>query len=156
VGDTRSRSIPEKVTHLLKHKYVIQLDAGHRHSLALTSDGVMYSWGYGRYGETGHGTPNIIRIAPLEVHDLKGKKVVAIGAGGRHSIAATMSSTTYKLPKEVYWQQWEKVKTLEGHRGKCICFRSGQTVCAPFHLYYACETCEMNVLCRICASLCHQ
>ena len=35
--------------------YIVKLSCGSRHSLAVTSDGCAYSWGFNNYGQLGHG-----------------------------------------------------------------------------------------------------
>ena len=157
VGDTTGRLVPTSVTHLLHNKYIEKIDAGFRHSLVVSSEGHLYSWGYGRYGETGHHNTNTIRISPLRVDVLKKHKVVNVAAGYKHSVVYALATTNYALPRHIAHQEWDSVKSLGDCKGTCICFASGQKICAPYKLYYSCDKCQFGeVLCRQCAISCHQ
>lgn len=78
---------PTKVTGL---SGVTDIDAGDRYSLALKSDGTVWSWGYGDGGRTGHGIGNSEdTLEPQQIAGLSG--VIDIGAGTKHGIALTNS-----------------------------------------------------------------
>jgi alpha-tubulin suppressor-like RCC1 family protein len=74
------------------------LAAGDSHSLALCSDGTLAAWGLNADGELGEGTTND-SLVPVAVNTasgvsaLNGKRVVAITAGGRHSLALCSDGT---------------------------------------------------------------
>lgn len=78
---------------------VTQIAAGHDHSLALTSTGELYSFGGNRYGQLGRetnvetGEPNPLP-ARVELPGLQGS-VVAIAAGGYHSLALSSSGQIF-------------------------------------------------------------
>ena len=44
-----------------------QVSAGYYHTIALSSDGSIFSWGYNQYGQLGDGT-NITRLSPVSVN----------------------------------------------------------------------------------------
>eukprot|EP00026_Physarum_polycephalum_P009357 Phypoly_transcript_09478.p1 GENE.Phypoly_transcript_09478~~Phypoly_transcript_09478.p1 ORF type:complete len:375 (+),score=65.49 Phypoly_transcript_09478:275-1399(+) len=71
--------------HGLKDKKVVQVSAGGGHSLALTADGKVYSWGYGPLGRLGVGLMKFSK-EPLLVEGLLGKKVLQVLAGADHSL----------------------------------------------------------------------
>ncbi len=48
-----------------------RVDGGEWHSIALKSDGTVWTWGYNGYGQLGDGT-NTNRTKPLQVSDLSG------------------------------------------------------------------------------------
>lgn len=78
---------PTKVTGLSN---VTDIDAGDRYSLALKSDGTVWSWGYGDGGRTGHGISHSEdTMSPQQIAGLSG--VIDMGAGTRHGIALTNS-----------------------------------------------------------------
>ena len=56
--------------------------AGWGHSLALSEEGVVYSWGYGNDGQLGHGSKNNEKFPTLVHHD---KSIKKIYAGHSHS-----------------------------------------------------------------------
>ena len=76
---------------VLAGKTVIAIDNGSSHCLALCSDGTLASWGSNTYGQLGNGGPtNVNKPSPVLVDIsgvLAGKSVVAIAAGGGHSLA---------------------------------------------------------------------
>ncbi|MCN9243593.1 Ig-like domain repeat protein [Streptomyces sp. RY43-2] len=63
---------------------------GEGHSLAVTSDGRVFAWGWNAFGQLGDGT-TINRLTPVEVHLPVGTHAVAVAAGNdsRHSLALT-------------------------------------------------------------------
>jgi len=99
----------------LSNSFVTAIAAGTQHSLALKSDGTVYAWGYGGYGQTNPpaGLNSVVAIACGGYHDLALKadgtvvgwgaapqfnfgqatnnpaatNVVAIAAGAQHSLA---------------------------------------------------------------------
>jgi hypothetical protein len=74
---------------LIEGKTVVAIAAGDSHSLALTSDGKAYAWGLGSQGQLGTGFTSG-SYAPVAVQTsgaLAGKSLVAIAAGGSHSLA---------------------------------------------------------------------
>ncbi|XP_059167595.1 uncharacterized protein LOC131949741 [Physella acuta] len=72
----------------LQPETVIALDCGHYHSLALTSDNQVYSWGWGVHGQLGHGNPEDCLI-PTHVRFLLSLSVVKIAGGYAHSLVLT-------------------------------------------------------------------
>ena len=98
LGDntTTNRSVPASVNtasgSALYAKTVVAIAAGGSHSLALCSDGTLAAWGKNGQGQLGDNTSGINRLVPVSVNKdsgsaLYGKTVVAIAAGGDHSLA---------------------------------------------------------------------
>ena len=73
---------------------VLAVSAGAAHSLALTADGSVWSWGFGLLGKLGHGDEQAQR-QPRKVDALAGQRVVAVSAGGGHSLAVTANGDTF-------------------------------------------------------------
>ncbi|WP_395740254.1 cadherin-like beta sandwich domain-containing protein [Prosthecobacter sp.] len=79
-------------------KSVVALAAGGSHSLALCSDGTVVAWGNNNYGQLGDNTV-INRQVPVAVNTVSGvsalfgRTVVAIAAGGNHSLALCSDGT---------------------------------------------------------------
>ena len=94
-GGTVDSHTPLQVHGLLDGKYVIAIAAGDYHSMALTDDGKVYTWGENYIGQLGDGTVDDVnepfgKILPVQVQGLPSNKVVmAIAAGHRHSLAVT-------------------------------------------------------------------
>jgi alpha-tubulin suppressor-like RCC1 family protein len=74
-------------------KTVISITGGYYHSVALTSDGQVYTWGASNgAGQQGNGTTTTSSLTPVNISAngvLSGKKVVAISSGLYHTIAIT-------------------------------------------------------------------
>jgi alpha-tubulin suppressor-like RCC1 family protein len=66
--------------------------AGWDHSLALTSTGAVYAWGYNAFGQLGNGTTKN-QLVPVLVHMPAG--VTAIAAGQYHCLALTSTGAVY-------------------------------------------------------------
>jgi hypothetical protein len=71
---------------------IVAISAGSRHSLALSDDGAVYSWGWGLSGQLGHGD-NISLSHPLRVPSLQ--NISAISAGGMHSGCISAEGVCY-------------------------------------------------------------
>ncbi|HLK65391.1 MAG TPA: protein kinase [Bryobacteraceae bacterium] len=64
------------------------------HSLALRSDGTVWAWGYNASGQLGNGTTTNSNL-PVLVPGLEG--VVAVAAGGLHSLALTVAGRALRV-----------------------------------------------------------
>lgn len=102
LGDntTTQRNLPVSVmtSGVLLGKTVVTVSAGEAHSLALCSDGTVAAWGNNAYGQLGDNSTTQ-RTQPVSVNTengvsaLHGKTVVAIAAGGAHSLALCSDGT---------------------------------------------------------------
>ncbi|MDT7513481.1 InlB B-repeat-containing protein, partial [Bifidobacterium sp. H1HS10N] len=79
----------------------VQVSAGYEHSLALGSDGYVYTWGWNNYGQLGNNS-HISSTAPVRVRDpanptdtSKGLKAVQVSGGTYHSLAVGADGNTY-------------------------------------------------------------
>jgi alpha-tubulin suppressor-like RCC1 family protein len=89
-GTLNSSSTPVQVTNL---SGVVAISAGQAHSLALKSDGTIWAWGDNGYGELGNGGAGQYSTTPVNVSGLS--NVVAISAGGSHSLAVKRDGTVW-------------------------------------------------------------
>jgi alpha-tubulin suppressor-like RCC1 family protein len=94
--DLQLAPIPVSTAGVLAGKVVSSIAAGHAHSLALTSDGMVYAWGSNYYGQLGDG-PSIQQLSPVQVGRtvFQGKTMRSIIAGGNHSFAITIDNQLY-------------------------------------------------------------
>ena len=69
-----------KVVEAMRGKRVVQVSAGDYHSLVLTESGEVYSFGYGYYGQLGHGDKEK-QTLPTLIEAMRGKRVVQVSAG---------------------------------------------------------------------------
>jgi hypothetical protein len=80
---------------------VTGIAAGWAYSLALTSDGTVWAWGYNADGELGIG-PMSDGSSPVQVRGLTGVTAIAAGADTNHSLALTRDSTIWAWGSNVY------------------------------------------------------
>ncbi|XP_063967097.1 probable E3 ubiquitin-protein ligase HERC4 isoform X2 [Lytechinus pictus] len=79
---------------------VVQIACGDYHSLALTRDGRLFSWGSNRHGQLGVCKGNAKREKllvdkPIEIKSLWGVPLQRIAAGGEHSVFLSVSGSVY-------------------------------------------------------------
>ena len=87
-GDWQHQLLPKKVETFSAGQRVVAVSAEGSHSLAITADGAVWSWGNGGNGRLGHGDQQIQPL-PKKVEAFAGQRVVAVSAGGFHSLAIT-------------------------------------------------------------------
>lgn len=78
---------------------IVSLSAGSFHSMALKSDGTVWTWGFNSSGQLGDGT-FLAKASPVQVSDLSDasgylQDVVAIAAGEDHSAAVKSDGTVW-------------------------------------------------------------
>lgn len=81
---------------------IVSVSAGSRHSLALSADGHVYSWGWGRVGQLGHGEC-VNAYQPRRIAALS-RPVRAVSAGGMHSACITVDHHCYTWGSNTYGQ----------------------------------------------------
>ena len=104
-GTTTSRTVPTPVATAntpMSRKTITQVSVGANHTLALASDGTVYSWGYNHYGQLGDNTMSN-RLLPVEISN-NGTVITQIAAGGDYSLSVDASGYLY---------QWGNVLTDE-------------------------------------------
>ncbi|MEU8543495.1 Ig-like domain repeat protein [Streptomyces sp. NPDC048717] len=103
-GTTATRTSPVEV-HLPAGAKATAISAGTNHSLAVTSDGHVYAWGWNDSGQLGIGTAdNDPHPTPAEVHLPAGVQATAIAAGRYHSLAVTSDGRVFAWGYN-YWGQ---------------------------------------------------
>ena len=83
-GDEATEWLPRRVV-ALEHEHAVGVAAGQQHSLVLTREGGVYSFGSGFAGKLGHGDRSN-QLLPRLVEALRGVKVAAVAAGSYHSL----------------------------------------------------------------------
>lgn len=83
-------NIPVQVSGL---SGITAIAAGVFHSMALKDDGTVWAWGHNGYGQLGNGTIGRISFNPAQVSELSG--IIAIAAGGYHSMALKNDGTVW-------------------------------------------------------------
>ena len=97
LGDRNDRNVPTKLNSSnYDNKKIIQVSIGAAHSLILTEDGKIYSFGDNSTGQLGLG--NVLgKIVPTKIDSSHygNKKIVQVIAGGAHSFILTEDGEVY-------------------------------------------------------------
>lgn len=91
-NNTADADQPQAITNPVLSN-VKRIAAGSLHSVALKTDGTVWTWGRNNYGQIGNGTTED-QMIPVQV-DLGGKSVKFIAAGGAFSAAVTADNLVY-------------------------------------------------------------
>uniref|UniRef100_A0A4W3J8I3 HECT-type E3 ubiquitin transferase n=1 Tax=Callorhinchus milii TaxID=7868 RepID=A0A4W3J8I3_CALMI len=97
LGDSNNQSAPKKLT-FEPHRSIRKISSSKGsdgHTLAVTTEGDVFSWGDGDYGKLGHGNSATQKYPKLIQGPLLGKIVVCVSAGYRHSAAVTSDGELY-------------------------------------------------------------
>ena len=87
---------PRKVSLPTWFPKFTQVSAGNSHSLALDSDGNLYSWGVNYFGQLGNGNNNAGQLTPSKGSmPADGTKFTQISAGSYHSLALGTDGNVY-------------------------------------------------------------
>lgn len=92
-GDCEDHLTPYKL-EALSNQIISQISGGWRHTMAVTSDGKLYGWGWNKFGQVGVGD-NIDRCSPVQVLFPNDQKVVQICCGWRHTLAITERNNVF-------------------------------------------------------------
>ena len=82
---------------------VIHVACGQFHSLAVTNDGRLYTWGWAVHGQLGHDSIEDYH-KPTLVKKLSGKKIIYAAGGYAHSVALTAAGYVYSWGCGTYGQ----------------------------------------------------
>uniref|UniRef100_W8AHF9 HECT-type E3 ubiquitin transferase n=1 Tax=Ceratitis capitata TaxID=7213 RepID=W8AHF9_CERCA len=126
-GDNVTQLKP-KLVAALGGKRVVQVACGSRdaQTLALTEDGVVYSWGDGDFGKLGRGGSEGSSI-PHEIERLTGIGVIQIECGAQFSLALTRTGEVWTWGKGDYYrlghgsdQHVRKPQPIQALRGRKV------------------------------------
>ena len=92
-GDDHAQWQPKKVEAFAGQR-IVAVSAALVHSLAITADGALWSWGWGASGKLGHGDEHD-QLLPKKVEAFAGQRVVAVSAGDVHSIVITADGAVF-------------------------------------------------------------
>ncbi|MBA0799454.1 hypothetical protein Gohar_009970, partial [Gossypium harknessii] len=77
--------------------------AGAEHTAAISKEGALYGWGWGRYGNLGLGDRND-RLVPQKVSTLNEEKMNIVACGWRHTISVSVIGGLYTYGWSKYGQ----------------------------------------------------
>ncbi|XLS52130.1 hypothetical protein HN51_012807 [Arachis hypogaea] len=92
-GDFEDCLVPCRIQALNK-MFISQVSGGWRHTMALTSNGLLFGWGWNKFGQVGVGH-NFDCCCPMQVKFPQEQKVSEVACGWRHTIAVTQSGNLY-------------------------------------------------------------
>mgnify|MGYP006148858641 CR=1 FL=1 len=92
-GDNQPKKMA-KLVEVLRDRDIIKFSCGPRHTLALASDGTVYSWGFGGDGQLGHGDFQL-QTMPAKIKALQGEHIIDISCGEKHSAALTSGGDVF-------------------------------------------------------------
>ncbi|XP_044469876.1 ultraviolet-B receptor UVR8 isoform X2 [Mangifera indica] len=92
-GDFKDHLVPHKL-EALGDSFISQISGGWRHTMAVTSDGKLYGWGWNKFGQVGV-ADNADHCSPVQVKFPDDQKVVQISCGWRHTLAVTDQQNVY-------------------------------------------------------------
>ncbi len=100
-GSTEPQVAPARID-TLHGKRVVSLSAAKFHSAAVTEDGFLYTWGFGRGGRLGHPGAHLHSgesavISPQLVAALGKRQVVAVAAAKHHTILCTSAGEVWAM-----------------------------------------------------------
>jgi len=94
-GEEADVLLPTVVTSL-KDEKIVHVACGGCHTAAVTSNGLLYTFGWNHYGQLGHGAPCFsgedLQVVPKIVEGLKSHHVVQVACGEQHTVALVTSS----------------------------------------------------------------
>uniref|UniRef100_UPI00398F60B6 probable E3 ubiquitin-protein ligase HERC3 n=1 Tax=Pristiophorus japonicus TaxID=55135 RepID=UPI00398F60B6 len=90
LNDMENRYHPTEVK-LLDGKKMVYISCGGQHTATLTKDGLVFTFGAGRYGQLGHNTTTD-ELKPQLVEEFVGSKVTQIACGSYHTLVLVASS----------------------------------------------------------------
>ncbi len=82
-GDNESYFTPKPIEKLLRVP-ILQVTCGWQHTMALSQDRQVFSWGYGEDGQLGHGD-TVDYLEPKEIEFFRGQNVTQVECGHSHS-----------------------------------------------------------------------
>ena len=94
-ADTKHQLTPKRVEALSQER-VVGVALGWGFTLAVTDAGAVFSFGYSRNGELGHGSLTSVELPRrIEILAQTGRRFVAVAAGDRHVLALTEEGELY-------------------------------------------------------------
>ncbi|XP_061463579.1 RCC1 and BTB domain-containing protein 2 isoform X2 [Rhineura floridana] len=94
-GTTNQSLVPCQISTNLLNKKVIEVACGSHHSMVLTSDGEVYTWGYNNSGQVGSGSTANQPIPRRVTSCLQNKIAINIACGQMCSVAVIENGEVY-------------------------------------------------------------
>ncbi|KAJ6674253.1 REGULATOR OF CHROMOSOME CONDENSATION [Salix viminalis] len=127
LGTTEDSLVPQKI-QAFQGVSIKLVAAAAEHTAAVTEDGELYGWGWGRYGNLGLGDRND-RLVPEKVSLVNGDKMIMVACGWRHTISVSSSGGLYTYGWSKYghgdFEDHLTPHKVEALRGSSISLISG-------------------------------
>ncbi|KAH7278303.1 hypothetical protein KP509_38G035100 [Ceratopteris richardii] len=85
LGDRKDRLVPGEVASI-PGEHMNLVACGWRHTIAVSDSGMLYTFGWSKYGQLGHGDHED-HLVPHHVAYLKSHRIVQVSGGWRHTMA---------------------------------------------------------------------
>lgn len=102
LGKILQCSAPELIVSLAQ-EVIVDAVAGQYHSVALTADGRVFTWGWGVHGQLGHGNTDQ-KMTPTLVTSLLGVFIRSISAGHAHTLVLSTEGIVYAFGCNIFGQ----------------------------------------------------
>uniref|UniRef100_A0A7S0E4A4 RCC1-like domain-containing protein n=1 Tax=Hanusia phi TaxID=3032 RepID=A0A7S0E4A4_9CRYP len=96
LGQFARYAMTPKEVAVLSGKKVRSVAAGDYHAAAVTADGKLYTWGYGRSGQLGNGNTVDVSL-PVLVRELQNLRVQSVACGCDHTVAVLESGEVFVM-----------------------------------------------------------
>lgn len=84
IHDPSLKQTPRLVENL-ENVFIKQVACGRGHTVALTDTGKVYSWGWGKFGQTGHGHRSTLKT-PKQIDHALVKDITTLACGNKHTM----------------------------------------------------------------------
>lgn len=89
--------LPAPIPPLVILERVVSVATHSMHSLALTADGGVYSFGHGEHGKLGHGDATRDEPVPRRIDGLSGVCIVQVAVGQQHNLLRTSEGAAFSF-----------------------------------------------------------
>ncbi|KAL6070880.1 Peroxisomal hydratase-dehydrogenase-epimerase [Balamuthia mandrillaris] len=127
LGHQSNHLVPHHIKFFTAKMNVKRIACGAHHSVAVTADGMVYSWGYNEHGQLGIDSTLRCIFEPTCVETLQEEPIMAIACGDRHTAAVSASGLLYTWGANDYFQLGRKTfKTGPTNLRQLSSFKRGE------------------------------
>ena len=134
IGATQEPFVPfPSLLKAIRGQQVCDFQLGEEHSVCVTLEGGVFSWGNGAQGQLGHGNAGNGN-SPRKIFELMGEKVERIAVGRRHTVCCTDKGIIFSFGMNIHGQLGkptdgkllapEKIDFLADW-SNCVCLAAG-------------------------------
>eukprot|EP00462_Mataza_sp_D1_P026528 CAMPEP_0175126488 /NCGR_PEP_ID=MMETSP0087-20121206/3883_1 /TAXON_ID=136419 /ORGANISM="Unknown Unknown, Strain D1" /LENGTH=479 /DNA_ID=CAMNT_0016408409 /DNA_START=166 /DNA_END=1602 /DNA_ORIENTATION=+ len=87
-AEPTAKQTPRSVGGALDAAFIVEVACGGAHTVCLADNGRIWSWGWAKYGQTGHGDRDrSTNKLPRMIQDELARDIIKISAGAKHTVA---------------------------------------------------------------------